>query len=497
MSHEIRTPLGAVIGLNELLAGTNLNSEQEAYVENIGQSAEILLNLVNDVLDLSKLDSGKLQLHLEPTSINEMSKGIVNIFKEKALERSIELRSHIAASSPKAVEVDAVRLKQVLINLCSNAIKFTYHGKVDINFSYSESVKQLEIAVEDTGIGMSENQLKYVFDEFIQADTSTTKEYGGTGLGLPICKKIVGAMDGTLEVESKKGKGSIFKLSIPAQECPEPTDSVGIKQMSVEGMRSSTKLLLAEDFHLNQTIFTKMMGEYGVNVKTVDNGLRALREAEKTDYDLIFLDIQMPIMDGIEACKNIRKLSSKKRPWIVALTANAFSEYVEKYGKSGFDDYVAKPFTRRSLQLALSNFIAGKGRYRGSSAKTNQAPKSNNLLNLEVLEDNYEMGLEFKGKFMTLFHSSINECIDDIDQGIAAKDKELTERAAHSAKGICLRFGMDQCGDQLHEIEALAKNADWEQASQVRRTIKTTLQESIKALEEFTKKRGKDKNGAA
>ena len=336
MSHEIRTPLGAVIGLSELLSSTTLSENQKKYVDNIESSAKMLLNILNDILDLSKLNSGKIQLHPEPVTPSELGKSIVDIFREKALERNVELSFEVSDNSPESVEIDIVRFKQILINLVSNAIKFTHAGYIRIRISYLIEVSNLQVVVEDTGIGMTEDQLATVFNEFVQADSSTTKNYGGTGLGLPICKKIAEAMEGSISVSSTEGKGTKFVVQVPAQQCKLPSlENEGDRNFLVP---KNLDILLAEDNHLNQTIFMHMMKDFGFSVVVANNGEEAVSHLEKNNFDIIFMDIQMPVMDGINACKKIRSLDKNKSVWIVALTANAFREDVEKYASTGFDD---------------------------------------------------------------------------------------------------------------------------------------------------------------
>ena len=485
MSHEIRTPLGAVLGLAELLAATKLNADQQEYVDNIGHSADMLLNILNDILDFSKLDSGKVVFNREPCDVREIGTSAVNIFKEKSVEKKIVLNLKIDAGLPLFLELDALRIKQVLINLISNSIKFTDQGRIDVGLAYHADTARLAIEVSDTGIGMTESQLERVFKEFEQAEDDTTKKYGGTGLGLPICQKIVWAMGGDLKVSSKKGIGTTFTLEIPTQVIstsrPLPSRSETSLPSQID---SNLKILFADDNELNQTIFVKMLADQGLVVKTVENGLQAVLEAEANDFDLICLDIQMPKMDGTEACQRIKALEKYRDStvWILALTANTFEEDVKKYEAVGFDDYLAKPFTRKSLYKAFGNYTSKKG-YFSTLEKDNVI--TTNELDVEVIDDVLDSGIDLSGPYLLQFEASVEKKLSQIQDGLNQKDTEKVKNAAHTLKGLCLGFGMASVGQQLQELEELSNKQDWKSCETLFSKIPECIEHSKKSVIDY------------
>ena len=371
MSHEIRTPLGAVIGLSELLASTKLTYEQRDYLNDIGKSADLLMNILNDILDLAKLDSGKLELNIESNPIKDVFDSCVIIFKEKAIEKKIILSLEIEKSCPEHLQIDALRIKQIVMNLLSNSIKFTKNGFINISVEYCYQKNSLLFRVKDSGIGMTEQQLMKAFNEFEQADTSTTKKFGGTGLGLPICEKLVHFMNGSIEANSKKNEGTNITISIPAKiSIRKSSQLADQKRLVLDNLDTNTRILLAEDYLLNQKVFSRIISHFGLSTKIVGNGLNAVKEAELSKFDIIFLDIQMPIMDGFDACRKIREIEqqNKKQIWIVAISANAFRDDIEKYKKIGFDDFVPKPFNKKLILNAFSNYL-GKASFKFDPAK--------------------------------------------------------------------------------------------------------------------------------
>ncbi len=354
MSHEIRTPLGVVLGFTELAMEPNIPEEQrKSYGMAMRRNGQLLLALVNDILDLAKVESGKIETEAVEMPLLNLINEVVSALTPTAQNKNVNLFLTTAKNLPNIVKSDPTRLKQVLMNVVGNAVKFTAHGCVSLDVYFEELENdrtKLIFDVADTGLGISESQLLKLFKPFSQADSSMTREFGGTGLGLILSRQLARAMGGELQlVRSTPEVGSLFRISIPVGrvEKPEPVlaDSTAIDQHKVklEGL----KVLLVEDSKDNQFLISHMLGAAGVSVEIADDGMDALDLTMNGEFDVVLMDIQMPRLDGNETTKRLRK-KGYKRP-IVALTANALKGDKEKAMDSGFDDYITKPILRNTL----------------------------------------------------------------------------------------------------------------------------------------------------
>lgn len=357
MSHEMRTPLNAVIGFTHLALQLAAQPEVVEYLKNVDLSAKGLLDLINDVLDFSKMEAGRIEIVPEPFALRPFVSDIASILGREASRKNIELNSVVADSAPDGVFADPARLRQVLVNLLGNAIKFTSRGAV--NLLVDHSAKQLKFTVSDTGIGIPSEKQKVIFEAFQQADNSTSRRFGGTGLGLTISRKLVESMGGHLQLSSEPGKGSTFWFSIEAPPVAVPAPNP--KPLEATPARA-IRILVAEDNRVNQHLMRALLRKRGHIAVVAANGVEALAALHRDSFDLVLMDIQMPEMDGLEAVRRIRRaeeLTGQHLP-VVAMTARAMAGDREAILAAGMDDYLEKPVQMERLDAVLSR-IASAG----------------------------------------------------------------------------------------------------------------------------------------
>lgn len=369
MSHEIRTPMNAIMGLTQILVDTEMSQDQKQYLSSIKFATDNLLALINDILDLSKIDAGKITFENVNINLHDIVKGLVDSYKIKAEEKKMLLRAALDQKIPKVLLGDPVRLNQILTNLVSNAIKFTKKGEVLITAKLKEKKQEnvaVEFSVKDTGIGIPSDKLDKIFENFEQAQSDTTRNFGGTGLGLAISKQLVELQGGKIKVLSEEGKGATFSFSL----------SFGIaSDISLEKLKSVEKIetdkeflvgvkaLLVEDNNLNQIVAKKFLNSWGMEVELAENGKVAIEKLEKNDYDIVLMDIQMPEMDGYQTAQHIRKqmkVEQKKNIMILAMTAHAFRGEAEKCIEMGMNGYLSKPLKKEDLFQKIAALVQKK-----------------------------------------------------------------------------------------------------------------------------------------
>jgi len=382
MSHEIRTPMNGIIGMSYLALQSGLTSKQQRYIEKIDNSAKMLLTIINDILDLSKIESGKLPIDKHNFNLYKMVKNSLDLIRFDLQEKGLKLNVHYSNNIAKNIYGDSLRISQVLINLLSNAVKFTAHGEISLNINkLNNNIFQFE--VKDTGIGLSQEEQAKIFKPFSQADGSTTRNYGGTGLGLVISKQLIELMNGKIWVESIPKKGSSFIFEIELEEIEgnsevfpsssENTQPIIENKSNIKTI-DNAHILLVEDNEINQEIIVGLLEHSSIKLDIASNGQEAIELSEKQKYDLILMDIQMPIMDGYEASEKIREKDNNIP--IIALTANAMKEDIEKSKRHGMNTHLNKPIDVEKLYRVFLQYLSQSNAIEESSPEVSKEERN-------------------------------------------------------------------------------------------------------------------------
>jgi len=361
MSHEIRTPMNAIINLSYLALKRNLDETAREYIQKLHTSADSLLMIINDILDFSKIEAGKMVIENISFDLKELVSETIDTFELLAQEKSLKLTFNFTNCKNTYITGDPLRLRQVISNLLNNAIKFTNSGEINLNITQTDTHNRharFIFTVTDTGIGLSPEQTIGLFNSFQQADSSTTRKHGGTGLGLTICKQLIELMNGEISVTSTPEKGSCFKFILP-YALADKKDIINSQQTSlINTIQALNKnILLVEDNEVNQLIACALLEELDINITIANNGVEALEKIKSQKFDLVLMDIQMPEMDGYEATRELRKIPQYDNIPIIAMTANAMQEDINRSFESGMDAHIAKPIEVEKLHKVLLEFL--------------------------------------------------------------------------------------------------------------------------------------------
>lgn len=470
MSHEIRTPLNAVVGMANLLGTTQLNADQREYVNDIQYAGDILHGLISEVLDISKIESGEVQMSPSELNVNDVLAMVCKTMEHRAREKHNTISYSIHQKVPANILADRNFVNQILLNLIGNAVKFTENGTIDVEVNYESETKEkgkLLVNVKDSGIGIDQDKLKKVFEPYKQEkDSFTQSNHGGTGLGLSIVKQLVRIHGGTIEVSSEKGKGSVFgfSLSVSAGKGEHKETATNIEGPGEVSLLQNKKVLVAEDSYLNQKYIKGLLKQWGVDCIFASDGEQAVLEAGKEKYDVILMDMQMPIMNGYEATQQIRNTKGNpnaKTP-ILALTASALLDEREKAFAAGMDDHLTKPFTPDQLLKYLTTHL-GKTKSAGTSRKTELIFSTLPLpagIDGKALDDFYGKDVEYALNMIEIFLRLLNKQYSIALGLLKENDLNGLKSWFHKQAPGLKMLGMVTLSDSYSQIELKIKSGN-------------------------------------
>jgi CheY-like chemotaxis protein/anti-sigma regulatory factor (Ser/Thr protein kinase) len=482
MSHEIRTPLNAIIGMSELLSMERLSPRQQNYVKDVSMASHSLLSIINDVLDFSKIEAGKLDLNAVDYDFHEFISNIVSMFRFMAQKKGLSFEYDAPDDLPKCLHGDDVRLRQVLVNICSNAVNYTNKG--DVRFTAACTENKLIFKVQDTGIGIKPEDIKELFSPFMRVEAAKTRNVKGTGLGLPISKSFVDMMGGSIDVASEYGKGAVFIVTVPKRLGDESkiVRVAASAKNKVPFTAPEAKALVVDDNDLNLKVAFRLLSLYGIAVDIVPSGADAISAVKNTDYDIVFMDHMMPEMDGIQAAGKIREIGGKFAALpIIALTANATRGVRDIFLTSGLDDYLPKPIEIDKLGDMLKKWIPfdkiiGEGgsvsermaarRTAENAARAGgsdgfwESVAATGFINAEIGKSRVAGIEEMYRETLDLFYSKIPRDCETLEKHLKNKDLPGFAILVHGIKSSLSTIGAMQLSESAFALEKASKEGD-------------------------------------
>ncbi len=461
ISHEIRTPINGIAGMTDLLGQNPSADERETYLNAIKHSAENLKVIINDILDLAAIESGKLRFEKIGFNLTDLVPSLIGTFAYQAKDKKVKLDYTIDSKLNRILMGDPVRLNQVLINLISNAVKFTHEGSIHVTCSIEKLQKEVcwvRIEVEDSGVGIAGEKLHSIFESFSQADASVTRKYGGSGLGLTIVKQLVELQQGKITVQSQENHGSRFIVLLPyviGKPSALPESTLSRRPSINPSQTESMKILLVEDNDINRLYAKSILKNWNCFVDIAENGLVAVEKVKNNFYDVVLMDIQMPVMDGYEATRAIRSMSdSKKDIPIVALTANATRADIDKCVASGMNDYLPKPFTPDDLHRKIVDDL----KIKPTSSNEKQVQQRRHSYDLSYLRSISDDNEEFIVEMMQTFVQTIPNILNEMKMCVMEKNWEKLGNLAHQIKPSFILLGIHDLRSTILAIEENGKS---------------------------------------